>query len=250
LAALHFPNEDPIGKTIRLTELAPSNPPTGWATITAILPNVRQRFQFGDGQSQDRLPDPVVYLPVRANPRPERSSWLLVRAQGDPAKITALIREEIRLLDPDLPVFGVRTVDDFLSNRRWPFRVFGMTFAAFAAIAMLLSAVELYAITAYSVTQRTHEIGVRMALGAQRADVWWMITRRALIQLVVGLVIGLAAAVGVGRLLQSTLVWTSATDGPTLLAISGIMIVVAAIAAFRPAQRATELDPVTALRYE
>jgi putative ABC transport system permease protein len=147
-------------------------------------------------------------------------------------------------------VFAVRTVDDLLSNLRWPFRVFGMTFAIFAGLALLLSAVGLYAVTAYSVTQRTHEIGVRMALGAQRPDIWWMITRRAMIQLGVGLVIGLAAAVGVGRLLQSTLVWTSATDPATLLTISAVMIVVAVAASLRPAQRATQLDPVAALRYD
>jgi len=103
-------------------------------------------------------------------------------------------------------VSGVRTVDEFLANLRWPFRVFGMTFAIFALIALLLSAMCLYAIMAYTVTQRTQEIGIRMELGARRPDVWRLIARRAMIQLGAGLAIGLAAAVGVGKLLQSTLV--------------------------------------------
>ena len=248
LAAVHFPGEDPIGKMIRLSELAPSNPATGWATIVGVMPNVRQRFQFTG--AQDRLPDAVVYLPVRGNPNADRGTSLLVRAQGDPTKIAALVREEMRLLDPDLPVFAVQTVDTLLANQRWPFRVFGMTFATFAAIALLLSAVGLYAVTAYSVTQRTHEIGVRMALGAQRADVWWMVARRALIQVTLGLVFGLAAAIGVGTLLRSTLVFTNAADPATLVTISAVMVIVALAAALRPAQRATQLDPVVALRYE
>ena len=187
---------------------------------------------------------------MRGNPNADRGTSLLVRAQGDPAKIAALVREEMRLLDPDLPMFAVHTVDTLLANQRWPFRVFGMTFAAFAAIALLLSAVGLYAVTAYSVTQRTHEIGVRMALGAQRANVWWVVARRALIQVALGLMLGLAAAVGVGTLLRSTLVFTNASDPATLVTISAVMVVVALAAALRPAQRATQLDPVAALRYE
>jgi putative ABC transport system permease protein len=123
-------------------------------------------------------------------------------------------------------------------------------FAIFAVIALVLSAVGLYAVTAYSVTQRTQEIGVRMALGAQPQQVWWLIIRRGLMQLGVGLVIGLAGAVGVGKLLQSTLVQTSATDPVTLGSIVAVLTAVALAACFWPARGATRLDPVIALRYE
>jgi putative ABC transport system permease protein len=252
LAAMYFPREDPIGQHIRLTEEAASAPPTPWLTIIGVAPNVRQRLNLfqTQAQAQDTQPDPIVYLPVRGNPNSARGTTLLVRGSSDPARLTALVREEIRRLDPDMPVYGIRTVDDLLALQRWPFRVFGAMFAIFAMIALVLSAVGLYAVTAYSVTQRTQEIGVRMALGAQSRQVWWLIIRRGLVQLGVGLVIGLAGAVGVGKLLQSTLVQTSATDAVTLGSIVGVLTAVALAACFWPARRATRLDPVIALRYE
>jgi putative ABC transport system permease protein len=123
-------------------------------------------------------------------------------------------------------------------------------FAFFAFIALMLSAVGLYAVTAYSVTQRTQEIGVRMALGAQTSQVLWLFQRRILIQLAIGLVIGLAGAVGVGRLLRSVLVRTEPTDPVTLGSIATLLVLVALAAGLWPARRATRLDPVVALRNE
>ena len=123
-------------------------------------------------------------------------------------------------------------------------------FAIFAAIALVLSAVGLYAVTAYSVTQRTPEIGVRMALGAQPQQIVWLILRRALVQLAIAVPIGLAGAFGVGRLLQSVLVQTSARDPITIGVIAALMIVVSIAACLWPARRATRLDPISALRYE
>src|SRR5438094_7288928 len=121
-------------------------------------------------------------------------------------------------------------------------------FAIFALIALALSAVGLYAVTAHSVAQRTQEIGVRMALGAQAPQVWWLIVRRGLVQLAIGLPIGLAGAFGVGTLLQSVVVQTSAHDPATLTSIVTLLIVVSVAASFWPARRATRLSPVTALR--
>jgi putative ABC transport system permease protein len=123
-------------------------------------------------------------------------------------------------------------------------------FAIFALIALVLSAVGLYAVTAYSVTQRTAEIGVRMALGAQSAHVMWLVLKRGLLQLAVGLPVGIAGAFGVGRLLQSLLVQTSARDPLTLASIAVLMVGVSLAACFWPARQATRMDPVTALRYE
>ena len=215
---------------------------SAWLTIVGISPTVRQR------NFQDPDPDPVVYVPYRAQPAPFMT--LLVRTPGEPAAMTAALREEVRALDPDLPLFGIRTMDENLAQARWPFRVFGTMFAIFAVIALVLSAVGLYAITAYSVTQRTHEIGVRMALGARPSAVWWLIIRRSFMQLAVGLTIGMAGAFGVGRLLRTLLVQTSPNDPLTLVSIALLFVLVSVAACFWPARRATRLDPVSALRHE
>jgi len=217
-------------------------PPPVDATIVGIVPTVRQR------NFQDPDPDPVVYLPYRADP--PLFATLVVRAAGDPTQITAVVREEMRVIEPDLPLFNILTMDQFLAQQRWTFRVFGSMFAIFAAIALVLSAVGLYAVTAYSVTQRTAELGVRMALGAQPAQVMWLVLRRALVQLAIGLPLGLAGAFGVGRLLQTLLVQTSAHDPATIGSIAVLMIAVSLVACMWPARRATQLDPVSALRYE
>jgi putative ABC transport system permease protein len=137
-----------------------------------------------------------------------------------------------------------------LAQQRWPLRTFGSMFALFAVIALVLSAVGLYAVTAYSVTQRTAEIGVRMALGAQPKQVMWLVMRRSLIQLAIGVPLGIAGAFGVGILLKSLLVQTSSRDPLTIGFIAMLMIVVSLAACFWPARRATRLDPVSALRYE
>ncbi|HEV3139856.1 MAG TPA: FtsX-like permease family protein, partial [Vicinamibacterales bacterium] len=192
--------------------------------------------------------DPVVYVPHRVDP--QRFMVLIVRGQGDAANLASLVRNEMRALEPDLPLFNVQTLDETLAQRRWPFRIFGTMFGVFALIALVLSAVGLYAVTAYSVAQRTQEIGVRMALGAQAGQVLWLVMRRSLIQLAIGLPFGIAGAFGVGKVLESLLIQTSTRDPVTIGSIAALMIVVSIGACLWPARRATRLDPVTALRYE
>jgi predicted permease len=240
-ATMHFANEDPIGRRIKLATDPPASPEPAWMTIVGVTPNVRQR------SLQEPDPDPVVYVPYRSAPLP--FMMMIVRAQGQPGSLASTLREEVRALDPDLPLFGIRTLDESLAQQRWPFRVFGTMFAMFATIALVLSAVGLYAITAYSVAQRTQEIGVRMALGAQAPQVWWLVIRRSLVQLAAGLAIGIAGAFGVGALLRS-IVLGSANDPLTLVAIATLFVGVSLAACFWPARRATRLDPVSALRYE
>ncbi|MCU1381702.1 MAG: hypothetical protein JWL71_399 [Acidobacteria bacterium] len=243
-ASMHFGNDDPIGRRIKLTTdgpQPPGTPPPEWATVVGVSPTIRQQMQQGSD-----TPDPVVYMPLRA--QAPSFAMLLIRAQRDAASLTASVREEVRAIDPDLPLYGIDTMDAQLAQQRWSFRIFGTMFAIFALIALALSAVGLYAVTAYSVAQRTQEIGVRMALGAQAAQVMWLILKRAAAQLAIGLTIGVAGAIGVSKLLASVLFQTGARDPILLAAIVCLLVLVSVSACVWPARRATRLDPVSALR--
>ncbi|HZR26129.1 MAG TPA: ABC transporter permease [Vicinamibacterales bacterium] len=243
-AAMHFGNDDPIGRRITLIDGSSSlqvSPPVT-ATIVGISPTVRQR-NFSDAD-----PDPVVYMPYRSDP--QRGVMLIAQTTGDPAAVTSTLREEMRAIEPDLPLTQIQTMDQLMAQQRWPFKVFGSMFALFALIALVLSAVGLYAVTAYSVSQRTAEIGVRMALGAQPDHVLWLVLKRSLVQLGIGVPIGVAGAFGVGQLLRTVLVQTSSRDPITIASIASVMVVVSIAACVLPARRAMQLDPVTALRYE
>ena len=243
-AAMHFPADDPIGRRIKLTidPLPPGTPPPTWATIVGVIPNIRQR-NFREVET-----DPVVYLPYRADP--QRTAIVLIRTLGDPASVAASVREVMRTVEPDLPLYNIRTMDQQLARQRWQFEIFGSMFAMFAGIALVLSAVGLYAVTAYSVTQRTQEIGIRMALGAQSRGMLWLVLRRALVQLGIGLPLGVAGAFGVGKILESLLVQTTPYDPVTLSTTVALLISVAILACLWPARRAARLDPMAALRYE
>jgi putative ABC transport system permease protein len=250
-AQMHFPKEDPIGRRIVLSiDLAGGAPPTGGiptsltATIVGVVSNVRQA-NFDETET-----DPVAYLPYRIDPR--GFMVLLARTEGDPAAVISVVREEVRAVDPDLPLFNIRSMEENLARQRWPFRVFGTMFGTFAFIALMLSAVGLYAVTAYSVTQRTQEIGVRMALGAASTHVMWLFLRRALFHLSIGLALGIAAAFGIGKIFESSdlLVRMSGRDPFTLVSIAALLAIVALTACLWPARKATRLDPLVALRRE
>ncbi|MGQ0737076.1 MAG: ABC transporter permease, partial [Acidobacteriota bacterium] len=234
LAEMHFADEDPIGRSIVLSlDASVGDPPPGiprsqTAIIVGLVPNVRQR----NGMAPQ--PDPVAYLPFRSSPRAVMT--LLARSDGDPHLLAPVLREEMRAIDPDLPLFDVRTLDEGLARARWPFRIFGTMFAVFAAAALLLSAIGLYAVTAYSVTQRTQEIGVRTALGAQPNQVVWLFLRRAVVHLGIGLVIGTAGALGVGQLFEGAdmLVQISGYDPITIGSIASLLAAVSLTAAILP----------------
>ena len=245
LADMHFRGEDPVGKRIRLINDGniPGAPRFYAATVVGVSPTIRQR-------GFERDPDPVVYITHGQNALMAMGVNLIVRARDNPVAVTSLLRQEVSAMDPDVPVTNIRTMDEILARNRWPQRTFGTMFLAFAIIAIVLAAVGLYSVTAYSVSQRTQEIGIRMALGAEGEQVRWLILRRGLIQLAVGLALGLGGALGTGRLLQGMLVGTGPADAVTLVVISFVLVSVAVMACFWPARRATRLDPVKALRYE
>jgi putative ABC transport system permease protein len=248
MAADHFKNEDPIGKRIRFMQPAPpagqpAPPVQVWRTVVGISPTIRH------SSPQDAEPPSVVYAPYRQEV-PGFAS-VMVRSALPPSSVMEAVRREVQAVDPDQPVFNLRTVDQMLAQSLWPYKVFGSLFAIFALIGLLLSAVGLYAVMAYSVTQRTQEIGVRMALGAQGNQVTWMVLRRGLIQLALGLAIGLGGGYFAGAALPSQiLVRTTATDPATFAAITLLLSIVAIAACIIPARRAMRVDPLVALRAE
>ncbi|HEX3704630.1 MAG TPA: ABC transporter permease [Vicinamibacterales bacterium] len=244
--SMHFGVENPVGRQIRLIDANPARvydaaPPLD-LTIVGVVPSVRQR-----GREQGQV-DPVVYVPMREDP--QRYVSVVVRTAAKPAAVAGLVRQEMQALDQDLPVTDIETMDDLLALLRWLPRTFGSMFAVFALIALVLSAVGLYAVTMYSVSQRTAEIGVRMAVGARPRQVLWLVLRRALGQLAVGVPLGVAGALAVGRLLQGVVGKAGGGDPLTLGGIVAVMLAVSSLACYWPARRATAVDPVVALRHE
>jgi putative ABC transport system permease protein len=251
LAAEFFKNQDPIGRRLRFVQppapagqTPPATPPPVpvWRTIVGISPTIRHANQ------QDAEPTNVVYVPLRQEP--SGFTNLLVRTSLPPGALMNAVREQMRGVDPDQPVQNVQTMRQLLDRQMWPYRVFGTLFLIFAVIALVMSAVGLYAVMAYSVTQRKTEIGVRMALGANAGDVRWLILRRGLLQMGLGLGLGLAGAFGLSRVLRTLLVQVTPTDPLTFGVITIILTVVAIAACVIPARRASRVDPLVALRAE
>jgi predicted permease len=242
-AAQVLPGEDPIGRRVRLPSQAPAPgaPAPAWRTIVGISRTVEDLPQPGATR-----PAGAIYVPYRQDP--PASAALLIRSRVDPTAMMNAVRREVQAVDPDQPVFTVQTIDQVMAQATWPYRIFGSLFAVFALIALVLSAVGLYAVMAYSVTQRTAEIGVRMALGAERRQISWLILRRGLAQVGVGLALGLAGAYGLSQVLTELLAGISPTDPVTFATITVLLAGVAAAACLIPARRATRVDPLVALR--
>jgi len=233
---------DAVGRRVRFGANADTDPEEGWMTIVGVVPNLPQ------GALQEEEFDAVAYRPLPGNPG--RQVALLVRARGDVSAVTGEVRTAMRAVEPDVPVFNVMTIREMLAGQLWPFRVFGIMFSVFAGSALLLSAVGLYSITAHSVIQRTREFGIRISLGAEPRDISRLALRRVLVQLAIGLPLGLAGAFGVGKLLESFLVQVEAGDPLMLGGIALLLALIAISACLVPARRASSVDPVTALRVE
>ena len=187
LAAQYFSGQEPLGRRIRFTTRDRSSGPSDpWRTIVGVVPTIKH------GSPQDGYENAVVYIPYRQE-TPGTAS-LLIRSPLAPQSLMDTVRREVQAIDPDQPVWSIQTLSQVLAETRWWWRTWGTMFSVFALIGLLLSAVGLYAVIAYSVAQRTQEIGVRMALGAQRATVCWMVLKRAVAQLAIGLTLGLSGA--------------------------------------------------------
>ena len=242
MAAQFFSGENPIGRRIRFRrrDSSAGEPAEMWRTIVGISPSIRHH------ETRDMDSAAALYVPYRQEP--SAAPALLVRSQLPPASVIDAVRKVVQSVDPDQPVSTIRTLDDLLDELRWPFRVFGGIFAIVAFVALTLSAVGLYAVMAYSVNQRTQEIGVRMALGADSGQVSWLILKRGLVQLGVGLALGLAGAFALSRVMSRLLIGVTPTDPVTFGTITLLLTVVALAACLFPARRATRVDPLVALR--
>jgi hypothetical protein len=245
-AKTYFQDESVIGQRMRLAlPNSTGNGPegaSGWLTVIGVVGNVRQR-QLRSGEF-----DPVLYVPYAIDSLPTMS--ILARSDSDLESTVGVIRDRVRALDPELPVFNISTVQEALSVNRWPQRVFGSMFAIFALIALLLATVGLYAVTAYAVSRRTREIGVRVALGADARQVWWAVTGPTLRQLALGLLMGLVGAAAVATVLPAMVAGTRGANPLTLIGVAILLLVIGISACVIPGLRATRLDPIAALRSE
>ena len=238
LAAEFWPGEDPLGKRLRLFN---DETPEPWLTVVGVVSNIvqndttRQKFE------------PLVYLPYRQ--QPGGGMWVFARTRVPPASLATAFRREVQALDSDLPMYGPLVLTDRL-EAYWDSRFYGILFLIFAAIALLLASVGLYAVIAHSVKQRTQEIGIRIAMGATGGDILKLVFLQGMLPVGIGLTIGLAASLAVNRVLKSMLVQVSASDPITLVIASATLILSAMLGCWIPARRAMRVDPAVALRHE
>jgi predicted permease len=242
LASQFFPGDDAVGQRLRFTRrnAPPGQPVDQWRTIVGVSPSIRH------GSPVDAYSNATVYVPYRQDA--PAAAWLLIRTAVPPESVMEVVRGEVRAEDDDQPVYGLQSVDQLLEQDRWPYRVFGGLFAILAIASLVLAAVGLYAVMAYAVSCRTHEIGVRMAVGASRRTVSWLILKRGLVQLAIGLPIGMTGALALGAVLQQMLVDMSPADPVTLLGDVALLTGVTVGACLVPTFRALRVDPLTALR--
>jgi putative ABC transport system permease protein len=253
LARRFFPNEDPIGKTIWMGPPEHLLPPEAQTpenrsprrTIVGVVSDVK-------GGNLNQPTTSQVYAPLSQY---RREGWnnglmLAVRTSTPPETLTSAIREQVRALDADQPITNVRTMNELLNRTLSDAKFSLLLFGLFAGVALVLAAIGIYGVMATAVTQRTHEFGLRMALGAQTRDVLRLVIGQGMLLVVIGIAAGLLSAVALTRLMSTLLFGVSPNDPVTLALITVLLAVVALLACFIPARRATKVTPVEALRYE
>jgi putative ABC transport system permease protein len=241
MAARFWPNEDPIGRQFRLDDPVI----TDSFTIVGVVRDFRH-FEIEPG---DEAEPANAYVPYPYAPTPNTGLTIRV-ASGDPAGITATVREEMRRIDSTLPLFAVRSMEEVKRLGSWQFGLFGWMFSAFGAVALLLAVTGVYGLLAYAVSQRTQEIGLRVALGAGRRDVIRLIVGQGLRLAAVGIGLGLVGSFGVTRVIGSLLYNITPTDPLTFAGASLFIVAVALVASYVPTRRAIDVDPLEALRSE
>jgi putative ABC transport system permease protein len=235
-ADTHFRGLDPLGRRFRYARGADS---LIWRTIVGVVPNVYS----GDNEKPWAE---AVFTPFVQEP--SNFASMAVRTSGAPMAITQQVRETVASIDADLPIYWVYSMQEALARPTWFVRVFGTMFMIFGGIALFLAAIGLYAVMAFSVSRRTREVGIRMALGAKSSDVVRLIFGQGMLQLGIGLTLGLAMAAGVSRLLSMILFDVQPRDPAIFGGVVAVLAIAGLLACFIPAKRATGVDPLVALR--
>ncbi len=245
-ARMYFPNENPIGKRVHIELFGVE------AQIVGVVGHVKQWGPGGDAKAavEAQFEYPFMQLPEKLMPLVADAVAVVVRTQGDPTAIVGPVRRAVQELDPREIIYSVQTLDEVLSNSFAARRLSMILLGIFAALALVLSCVGIYGVISYLVGQRTHEIGVRMALGAQRNDVLRLILGQGVRMAMIGVGIGLVAALALTRLMSRMLFGVSATDPLTFAGVAILLYGVAVVACYIPARRAMRVDPMEALRYE
>lgn len=225
-------NQDPVGQHLRLSGDRPS------VKVIAVVPTGKYRTLGED-------PTPALYLPQLP---PRRT--LVVRSSGDPAALLGSMRHEIHSVDPNVAATDMETMQQYMSLPLFPARTTGLLLGASGFLALILTTIGLFGVISYIVSQRTHEIGVRLAMGAQRTHIVNLVIRQGLLVTFTGLAIGLGAAFGAARLLSSLLYGIGPTDPATFVGVAALLCAVTVLACYLPARRAMRMDPTVALRYE
>lgn len=239
LARRYWPNEQVLGQRISFGDSNESE--ARWFTVVGVVGDVR-RFMF------DSEMKPTLYVPYRQSP--EHTRYFALRTAGDPTSIIAAARAQIAGIDPELPLYDIKTQEKVIANQLAGVQLSANLMAMFGLMALLLSAIGVYGVMSYSVSQRTQEIGIRLALGARPGDVRRMVTGQALKLTAIGLAIGLPIALALGRVMASVLFGVVSLDLTVFAGFTLALTLVAFLSAYLPARRASKVDPMIALRYE
>jgi len=235
----YFPGEDPVGNRVGWAR----DPQIHWITIVGVVSDVKH---YG----LDLPEEPAIYSPYTQAPAFKRWMTFVVRTQSDPQVMAPTIKQQIWKSDSQLPLTRVDTMQEVAASSFAARRFNMLLLTLFAGLALMLAAIGIYGVMAYTVTQRTQEIGIRMALGARTLDVLRLVIRNGLALVSLGVVLGLAGAYALTRLMTSLLFGVTPTDRLTLAIVSTVLFLVALLACYIPARRATKVDPLVALRYE